>query len=547
MAVAAFQFTVTNEAGDILPGAQIEVNRESGGLASLFSNRAGTIPLGNPFITVDGHVRFYVAGGDYRIDVTSGTFSKQFRHVGIGTMQERDIEDFVPVTGGLFTGPIGIGAPATSKNLLHIIGDHIFDGGNNYGLTIESFEPGITLVDRSTASGQAQITCLTDGSILMRHDANNDGTIGHTANVTDVESLSIGSASIRCFVPLVVANSAPTIDLEDSNGVATHGRARMLLQGDTYAIQTRTTANVFVSSDYIITRGATGATQHSWTLGGVEALGIKSTTHIEPGADNTQNFGSASKRLKEIFAGNGTINTSDGREKRVRGDLTAQEIDAWERVHWQVFQWLDAIDEKGEDARLHAGLVAQDIEAAFQAEGLDATAYGLLCIDEITKAVEVERQVERQATVIEQQEREVVEVRDGIPVAIKITEDVEVKQFTNADVVDERGKPVMDVVRPAVKAVEAKRAVLDPKTGEILRPAQPAVRAQPAILQRRTHKVPVMETVTETAIEEQPDGIRYGIRSYECMAFEAAYQRSRVTALEARIAAVEASSSPPAA
>jgi len=34
--------------------------------------------------------------------------------------------------------------------------------------------------------------------------------------------------------------------------------------------------------------------------------------HIEAGSDNAQTMGTASKRWSEIFAGNGTINTSDG-------------------------------------------------------------------------------------------------------------------------------------------------------------------------------------------------------------------------------------------
>jgi hypothetical protein len=34
------------------------------------------------------------------------------------------------------------------------------------------------------------------------------------------------------------------------------------------------------------------------------------------------------------------------------------------------------------DARIHVGVIAQEVVSAFQSEGLDATKYGLLCYDE---------------------------------------------------------------------------------------------------------------------------------------------------------------------
>src|SRR3546814_13529619 len=38
-------------------------------------------------------------------------------------------------------------------------------------------------------------------------------------------------------------------------------------------------------------------------------------------------------------------------------------------------------DLKGDDARLHAGVLAQEVHDAFIAEGLDGFRYGLLCYD----------------------------------------------------------------------------------------------------------------------------------------------------------------------
>ena len=41
-----------------------------------------------------------------------------------------------------------------------------------------------------------------------------------------------------------------------------------------------------------------------------------------------------------------------------------------------------AVAQKGDKARIHFGAIAQDVKAAFESEGLDPFAYGLLCYDE---------------------------------------------------------------------------------------------------------------------------------------------------------------------
>ncbi|MGB5905752.1 MAG: tail fiber domain-containing protein [Xanthobacteraceae bacterium] len=115
-----------------------------------------------------------------------------------------------------------------------------------------------------------------------------------------------------------------------------------------------------------------------------ESARFDASGHFLPGADNTMNVGSASKRAKEIFAGTGTINTSDAREKEWRGGLSEAELRVAKRISKLIgiYRWLDAITEKGDAARLHVGVTAQDVKAAFEAEGLDGFDYGLLCYDE---------------------------------------------------------------------------------------------------------------------------------------------------------------------
>ena len=75
-----------------------------------------------------------------------------------------------------------------------------------------------------------------------------------------------------------------------------------------------------------------------------------------------------------------TVQTSS--DERLKTPLSAVPdavLDAWGDVEWGQFQFLGAIAEKGGSARLHAGLIAQAVGRAFEARGLDACRYGILC------------------------------------------------------------------------------------------------------------------------------------------------------------------------
>ena len=45
------------------------------------------------------------------------------------------------------------------------------------------------------------------------------------------------------------------------------------------------------------------------------------------------------------------------------------------------YRWKSAVEEKGDEARIHFGIVAQDLQDAFTAEGLDAYDYSMFCSD----------------------------------------------------------------------------------------------------------------------------------------------------------------------
>ena len=97
--------------------------------------------------------------------------------------------------------------------------------------------------------------------------------------------------------------------------------------------------------------------------------------------DNAINFGYASGRLASIYAGNGVIQTSDRNEKQDIAELTDAEtrVAVAAKGLLRKFRWIDSVEEKGDEARIHFGIIAQDLQDAFTAEGLDASDYAMFC------------------------------------------------------------------------------------------------------------------------------------------------------------------------
>ena len=110
-----------------------------------------------------------------------------------------------------------------------------------------------------------------------------------------------------------------------------------------------------------------------------------------PSSDNLLNLGHTTNRFKTIYAGTGTINTSDAREKREVRELSEAERAVAVRLKGllRCFKFNDAVEQKGDGARIHCGVIAQDVKAAFEAEGLVAEHYAILCYDEWPEQAEV--------------------------------------------------------------------------------------------------------------------------------------------------------------
>ena len=95
--------------------------------------------------------------------------------------------------------------------------------------------------------------------------------------------------------------------------------------------------------------------------------------------DNAVDLGNSSSRFDDIHATNGTIQTSDQNEKQDIASATTKELNVAKKLStlFKTFRWKDKVIAKGDKARTHTGIIAQEVQSAFSAEGLDASEYGL--------------------------------------------------------------------------------------------------------------------------------------------------------------------------
>lgn len=246
--------------------------------------------------------------------------------------------------------------------------------------------------------------------------------------------------------------------------------------------------------------------------------------YLRPGQDNAQTLGDGATRWSVVYAGTGTINTSDGREKDAVRSFTADETAAAMELAGEIgmFKFLEAIAAKGETARLHVGTTVQRAIQIMQAHNLDPFAYGFICYDEwgdiykdvVSEDGALSREVERHATLRQTVTEQKVEVRNGVPTLVTATEERDVPQFQDVVVVDEFGATVMVDLPEVVD-----------KDGNVVEPA-----TQRPLL----HRMPVMETVTERydKVLVRPAGNRYGFRPEELLLFIARGIHARLCALE---------------
>jgi hypothetical protein len=218
-------------------------------------------------------------------------------------------------------------------------------------------------ISMSSANGLSTISAFQSGNQALAFNTALAGASTERMRINESGNVGIGTSS-----PLAKLHVTSSFAISDSGGI------QYFLIGNRDSIGA-SGPSMIVSANRVLQFGL----GNSWAAGAnggtfSPSVTISEAGNILAGADNTQTLGGASKRWSVVYAGTGTINTSDERQKTDIGEIPDAWLDAWAGVEWRRFKMIDRI-------RWHTGLVAQQVHAAFAAHDIDAFDIGLCCFD----------------------------------------------------------------------------------------------------------------------------------------------------------------------
>lgn len=253
----------------------------------------------------------------------------------------------------------------------------------------------VTSVD---VSGGSTGLTFSGGPVTTAGTITMSGTLGTANGGTGSTSTTFVNLASNVTGTLPVANGGTgatsltgagivTItDTQTITGVKAFSNANNTFYGLTYATSDGGTgSNAYFGENvaYAVVGGVNGVVLASGTTFPGTGRFVADPNTFRPFADNVYALGTASFRYTVVYATTGTINTSDATQKQQVRELNEAERRVAKTIKGLIraFKWNDAVESKGDGARIHIGVMAQEVAAAFAAEGLDATKYGLFCQD----------------------------------------------------------------------------------------------------------------------------------------------------------------------
>ena len=291
---------------------------------------------------------FTSQGIDDNANATAITIDSS-ENVGIGTSLPSDVLHVVtPTFGGMTLECTGATADPTFKFL--------GDSGNYWSL-------------QQDASQGDSFQFRYNNSEKVRLDASGNLLVGKTAlsSSTDGFQFTVGSSA---WAAMTNSSTNALDELLLLNRTGSDGELIQFKRGTT------TVGVIGVVAGDNIYMGST-ASGHT----GI-GFGSNEWTPMSPAGTNSDNvvdLGNIVRRFDDIYATNGTIQTSDRNEKQDIAELSdaEQSVAVAAKGLMRKFRWRDAVAEKGDEARTHFGIIAQYLQAAFAAEGLDAGDYAM--------------------------------------------------------------------------------------------------------------------------------------------------------------------------
>ena len=134
--------------------------------------------------------------------------------------------------------------------------------------------------------------------------------------------------------------------------------------------------NETVTKNLYITKGTVGLKFYQFStsnnISPCQALGANRDAVID--------LGNYVSRFRNVYRSGSTYTSSDRNKKQDIRDLTDAEarVAVAAKGFLKAFRYIDTVEAEGDDANIHFGIMAQDLKAAFEAEGLNANNYQVL-------------------------------------------------------------------------------------------------------------------------------------------------------------------------
>ena len=417
MSLPIYQRVAVTDTGDVIPGAEYTVINENTGVAApIYSDRTGATLLTAPYFADSaGTIQFFIAQGTtFRVAASGGvgTYTDRYVYGVAEAVLVQDNGDVEVLSGNLLVGKTDASGAAinavgnvlkeSGENFFTSAGPSIFNrittqgtildlrfGGTTAGVigTYASlpyigksdvnlmFDPsGPHIIPRGTNGGARDAAINLGSANNQFKDLHLSGTAyvgGSSGNLlvgkTDTGTGTTGVvalASGRLFA--TVSSDTSVFNRTSSDGAIIDIRKDGTTVG---TMGSRNGAGITINS-----QGADGVLQNA----GAESFAWN-TGYFYPRTDNSKDLGFSALRWDDIYATNPNIITSDRNEKQDIQEIAEAETAVAKACKGLLrsFRWKSAVEKKGDDARIHFGIISQDLRDAFTAQGLDAGRYAM--------------------------------------------------------------------------------------------------------------------------------------------------------------------------
>ena len=278
------------------------------------------------------------------------------------------------------------GSPVTSTGTLALSGTLGVGSGGTGATTLTA--NGVIIGNGTSAL--TAISPSTSGNVLLSNGTNWSSAAfpSASASVSGIVNTTTQTfAGAKTFSGAVVCGT--TLDVSSTVSFSgTLGVGGAVTCSSTGEFNGLVTGNGFLSSagSYNFTAsnesifGSAGSVTIS--VGGASRCG-STTAAFRPTNDIGLTLGTAGLRWGQIYSSVGTISTSDRNSKQNIEEINDVEKKVAVKLKglFKKYKFKDAVTSKGNQARTHFGIIAQDVESAFLSENLNANEYGIFCSD----------------------------------------------------------------------------------------------------------------------------------------------------------------------